>query len=279
MNHSQVNIHAGIGNNGWTPRTTEFSPRHPSIHHWILVLVSVLAFSSCKSPGSIVLNGDFVASGRNAQEVLTEMRRPEVPIEGLSGRARAQYSGPGSSERSTVVFSSDRDRTLMIFRNSLGIEGGKLLVETDSVTFYNRVDQFAQKISAGNHDALFSNGFYAVNLLGVINPIFEERRARRVYENDTSWRIVFDNLDVMVFDKHTGDLLQYELYIMNNFAFSTYLFGNYTEIGGYRLPRNIQITTKDKRSNIFLTVQSYDVNPSVMDFSMDIPSHIRIERY
>lgn len=279
MNHRPVNIDAGNGNNVGTSRTSMTLQRRASLHHWILVLVGVLVFSSCKSPGSIVLNGDFVASGRNAQEVLNEVRRPEIPIEGLSGRARAQYSGPGSSERSTVVFSSDRDRTLMIFRNSLGIEGGKLLVETDSVTFYNRVDQFAQKISAGNYDVLFSNGFYAVNLLGVINPVFEERQARRVHENDSSWRIVFDNQDVMVFDKQTGDLLQYELYIMNNFAFSTYLFGNYTEIGGYRLPRNIQITTKDKRSNIFLTVQSYDVNPPVMDFSMDIPSHIRIERY
>ncbi len=250
-----------------------------SIFRWSMICVTVLLVSSCKSPGSIVLNGDFTASGRNAQEVLNEMRRPEVSIESLSGRARAQYSGPGSSERSSVIFASDRERTIMIFRNSLGIEGGKLLVETDSVTFYNRVDQFAQKISAGNHDALFSNGFYAVNLLSIINPEFETRRARRVYENDTSWRIVFDNQDIMVFDKQTGDLLQYELYIMNNFAFSTYLFGNYTEISGYRLPRNIQITTKDKRSNIFLTVQSYDVNPSVIDFAMDIPSHIRIERY
>jgi hypothetical protein len=50
------------------------------------------------------------------------------------------------------------------------------------------------------------------------------------------------------------------------------------EVAGYRLPRNIQITTKDKRSNIYLSVQSIEVNPALLDMTLNIPSHVRIER-
>ena len=50
------------------------------------------------------------------------------------------------------------------------------------------------------------------------------------------------------------------------------------EVAGYRLPRNIQITTKDKRSNIYLSIQSIEVNPAFLDMTLNIPSHVRIER-
>lgn len=247
------------------------------IHFFGIVLILGMT-GACSAPKNIVLNGEFVPSDRNPADVLRGLRGLETPIEGISGRARAQYSGPGNSERSGVLFSSDRKRTLMVFRNNLGIEGASLLVEPDSVTFYNRIDQFAQKVSNSDHDVLFENGFYAVNLLNVLNPDLQDRSPRRIFESETAWRIVFDDQVTMVFDKQTGDLLQYELYILNNFAFSTYLFGNYVEVAGYRLPRNIQITTKDKRSNIYLSVQSIEVNPAFLDMTLNIPSHVRIER-
>ncbi|HAC14595.1 MAG TPA: hypothetical protein DCE78_01435 [Bacteroidetes bacterium] len=245
---------------------------------FLITAILMVVVGACTSPKNIVLNGEFIPSDRNPADVLRELRGLETPIEGISGRARAQYSGPGSSERSGVIFTSDRDRTLMVFRNNLGIEGGSLLVEPDSVTFYNRIDQFAQRVSNADHDVLFENGFYAVNLLQILNPDLQKRTPRRVFESETAWRITFDDQVSMVFDKETGDLLQYDLYILNNFAFSTYLFGNHMEVAGYRLPRNIQITTKDKRSNIYLSVQSIDVNPAFLDMTLNIPSHVRIER-
>lgn len=244
----------------------------------VCFLLPAMALVSCRTPSPIRINGEFVPSSRNASEVLDQIRSQKVPVEGISGRARAQYSVPGNSERSAVIFTSDRYRTLMVFRNNLGIEGGRLLVEQDSVTFYNRIDQFAQKVSIDDHNTLFDQGFYAVNLLNLLDPDLSQRRPLRIFESDDAWRIYFDDQVVMIFDKATGDLLQYEMRIMNNFAFSTYMFGNFTELGGYRLPRSIQITTNDRRSNIFLQVQSYEINPPVIDTDLDIPGHIRVER-
>jgi len=247
-----------------------------SIRTGIILIWGVFAYSC--APKSIALEGDFVQSSRNASEVLDQIRKPVIPLESITGRARAQYSGPGSSERSGVVFSSDRERTLLIFRNSLGIEGGRLLVEPDSVTLYNRIDQVAQKVSPDNHDVMFENGFYAVNMLNILSPDLQKRVPRRIYENDEAWRITFDDHVSMVFNKDSGDLMQFEFRILSNFAFSTYLFANYIEVDGYRLPRNIQITTNDRRSNIYLIVQSYEVNPPLVDLSLDIPGHVRIDR-
>jgi hypothetical protein len=248
----------------------------PSIKN-ALFLLTVAFLYSC-APKSLTLEGDFVQSSRNASEVLDQIRMPEIAVQSITGRARAQYSGPGSSERSAVSFASDRDRTLLIFRNSLGIEGGRLLVEPDSVTLYNRIEQTAQRVSSDNHDVMFDNGFYAVNMLSILSPDLKNRVPRRIYENDSAWRITFDDHVSMNFSKETGDLLQFEYRILNNFAFSTYLFANFMEVSGYRFPRNIQITTNDRRSNIYLVIQSYEVNPPILELSLNIPGHVRIDR-
>jgi hypothetical protein len=245
---------------------------------WVAMLLVAGVLVSCSSPRELSLNGDFQASSRNGSEVLAELNRPQVLIQGLSGRARAQYSGPGSSERSTVIFESDRVKTLMTFRNNLGIEGGKLYIDADSVTWYNRIDQVAQRVSVKNTDVLTSQGLYAVNLLKLLNPDFKSVRPRRVYENETSWRMDFDDRNTYVFDKNSGDVVQMEQFTLNNFAFSTYIFGSFAEVNGYRLPRNIQVTTKDRRSTIFLSIGSYEVNPARLDFNLDLPSHVRIDR-
>lgn len=244
----------------------------------VLVVLVAVILAACSSPNKLNIEGDFQASSRNGTEILAELNRPQVLIQGLSGRARAQYSGPGSSERSTVIFESDRVKTLMTFRNNLGIEGGKLYIDADSVTWYNRIDQVAQRVSIHHTDVLTDQGLYAVNLLKLLNPDFQSVRPRRVYENETSWRIDFDDRNTYVFDKNAGDIVQMEQFTLNNFAFSTYLFGNFADVNGYRLPRDIQITTKDRRSNIFLSVGSYEVNPARLDFNLDLPSHVRIDR-
>lgn len=243
----------------------------------VFALFAVLLISGCK-PRPIVLDDDFAPSNRNPQEILDLVDSPDIPISGLTGRARAQYSGPGVSDRSTVSFSSDRDRTLLIFRNNLGIEGARLLVEPDSVTLYNRIDQTAQRIGTSKQDVLLDYGFYAVNLLNVLNPDFENRTPRRVLENDTSWQIIFLDNSRMVFDKSSGLLKKIEFQTQSSFDFSSYLFDNHVRIDNYWLPRSIQILSRDKKSSIFLNIQSFEVNPPLPRLTLDIPSHVRIDR-
>lgn len=241
-------------------------------------LIGVLVLSACSSPKSITLDDEFSPTNQNPQEVLDRVNAPVTPIVALSGRARAQYSGPGSSDRSTMAFTSDRERSLFIFRNNLGIEGARLLVEPDSVTLYNRIDQTAQIFGTQNRDIILDYGFYAVNLLGILNPDVVDRAPRRVLENETSWLLIFDDQTRMVFDKSSGHLMRLEFASQSAVDFSTYLFANHTEHRGYWLPRNIQILSTDQKSSIFLNIQSYEIDPAMLNFTLDIPSHVRIDR-
>jgi len=246
---------------------------------YVIAAVAVLLLASC-APKQELLSPDenFEPSSQNATELLARLRPLYTPVVSVSGRGRAQVSGPGTSERSTITFASDRNRTLLTFRNSLGIEGGRLLVEPDSVTFYNRIDQFAQRIGIRDQDIMLENGFYAVNMLSVLDPDIRERRARRAYENPDSWMIVFDDQSRMTFDRTTGNLTRYDMPMMHNLAFSTYLFGNHVRIAGYAMPQNIQILSNDRRTAVTIQVQSYEVNAAISELTLDIPAHIRIIR-
>jgi outer membrane lipoprotein-sorting protein len=125
---------------------------------------------------------------------------------------------------------------------------------------------------------MLENGFYAVNMLSVLDPDIRERRARRAYENPDSWMIVFDDQSRMTFDRTTGNLTRYDMPMMHNLAFSTYLFGNHVRIAGYAMPQNIQILSNDRRTAVTIQVQSYEVNAAISELTLDIPAHIRIIR-
>ncbi|MCC5927265.1 MAG: DUF4292 domain-containing protein [Bacteroidetes bacterium] len=251
---------------------------HISMRYPALILL--IAITACSPRAVSIEEGDevFVPSQRNPTEVLEQIQGQQPPLHTLGGRGRVQLSSPGNTDRSAVLFISDRERTLLTFRNSLGIEAGKLLVEPDSVTLYNRIDQYARRVSTSDQDALLESGFYAVNMLSVLSPDMEERSPRSLHESAESWRFTFDDHTRMFFSRDTGELTRMEFRVMSPVAFSTYLFANRMDEQHYYLPRNIQILSNDRRSNIFITIQSYDINPSNPQFDLNIPSSITIFR-
>jgi hypothetical protein len=244
---------------------------------WLLVVALLLA-SCAPRPVTIETPDGFEPSGTHPRDLLAMMVRQEAPAATLSGRGRVQLSMPGNTERSTIQFASDRNRTLLTFRNSLGIEAGRLLVESDSITFYNRVDQYVQRLSVNDKDLILENGFYAVNLLSVLLPDLGTREPRQAYENADSWRIIFEDRTSMTFSKQTRHLIGIDFYAASPMAFTTYLFANHFDAGGYPVPRNVQILSRDKKSSIFLTIQNIEVNPPTIDLNPQIPADVRVIR-
>jgi hypothetical protein len=243
-----------------------------------LFTVALLLASCAPRPVTIDVPNGFEPSTVHPRDLLEMMVRPEALATTLSGRGRVQLSMPGNTERSTVQFASDRERTLLTFRNSLGIEAGRLLVETDSITFYNRIDQYVQRLSVNDKDLILENGFYAVNLLGVLAPDLRAREPRWAYESPDAWRIVFEDRTSMTFNKNSRNLTSIDFYATNPVAFTTYLFANHFDAGGYPMPRNVQILSQDKKSSIFLTIQSLEINPVSIDLNPQIPADTRIIR-
>jgi hypothetical protein len=245
----------------------------------LLLLTIALVLASCAPrPVTIDVPNGFEPSSVHPRELLQMMIGPEAPATTLSGRGRVQLSIPGNTERSTIQFASDREQSLLVFRNSLGIEAGRLLVEPDSITFYNRIDQYVQRLSVNDKDLILENGFYAVNLLSVLAPDLRTREPRHAYESTDSWRIVFDDRTAMTFSKAGHRLTSIDFYASSPVAFTTYLFANHFDAGGYQMPRNVQILSQDKKSSIFLTILSMEMNPATIDLDPQIPAGIRVIR-
>lgn len=230
-----------------------------------LSLVIGLLLMSC-APKPIVLNeGSFEYSRKSGGEVLTRLFPASAYADGIKGSARIQASSPDFTERGAMEFATDRLRSIATLRNTLGIEGYRILIEPDSTTVYNRIDRIAQRFSTD--EALFS-----IPLLEILNPDFRQKTVQRLYENDTYWYFLFADGSGAIVTKRSGLLKRYDA------LGATFLYEDVRPITGVPMARRIQWLSADKKSNIFLNIQAVDINPSSMDFDLILPAGTRIQR-
>lgn len=228
-------------------------------------LVIGFLLMSC-APKPIVLNeGSFEYSRKSGAEVLTSLFPASAFAEGMKGTARIQASSPDFTERGAMDFATDRTRSIATLRNTLGIEGYRILIEADSVTVYNRIDRIAQRFPTD--EALFS-----FPLLDILNPDFRGKSVQRLYENETYWYFRFADGSGAIVTKRSGLLKRYDA------VGATFLYEDVRPISGVPMARRIQWLSADKKSNIFLNIQAVDINPSSMDFDMVLPAGTRIQR-
>lgn len=145
-----------------------------------LSFVIGLLLMSC-APKPIVLNeGSFDFSRKSGADVLASVFPASAFASGVQGTARIQASSPDFTERGAMDFVTDRTRSLATLRNTLGIEGYRILIEPDSTTVYNRIERVAQRFPT-------DQALFAFPLLEIMNPDFREKTVQRLYENDTYW--------------------------------------------------------------------------------------------
>jgi hypothetical protein len=228
-------------------------------------LVIGLLLMSC-APKPIVLNeGSFDYSRKSGADVLASVFPASAFAVGVQGTARIQASSPDFTERGAMDFVTDRTRSLATLRNTLGIEGYRILIEPDSTTVYNRIDRIAQRFSTA--EALF-----AFPLLEIMNPDFRQKTVQRLYENETYWYFQFSDGSGAVVTKKSGLLKRYDA------VGATFLYEDVRSVRGVPMARRIQWLSADKKSNIFLNIQVVDINPSSMEFELVLPAGIRIQR-
>lgn len=224
-----------------------------------------LLLMSC-APKPIVLNeGSFEASRKSGTDVLASVFPASAFADGIQGTARIQASSPDFTERGAMDFVTDRSRSLAALRNSLGIEGYRILIEPDSTTVFNRIDRIAQRFATD--EALFS-----FPLLEILNPDFRVKTVDRLYENDTFWYFRFSDGSGAIVTKKSGLLKRYDA------LGATFLYEDVRPVRGVPMARRIQWLSADKKSNIFLNIQAVDINPSTMEFDLVLPEGTRIQR-
>ncbi len=253
--------------------------RHNPTATGFLVALLLLAAAACSPPEIMLLEtGTFEPSDIDKHDFYEQYVAGNRSLISLSGRANVQVSEPGNTKRLTVSFQSDRRESLMTLRNNLGIEGGRIYSNPDSVIIYNRLEDIAHKMSHEDATWFYLNGVAAMNLLQLLDPISEPEHIHRIFENDTFYLVETDQGDRHYFEKDQLVLRRTDRKVYQPEAYSTFQFDNFVDIEGFRLPRRLQILSYDEKSNIFLVIRALDINPANLEFDPNIPGDIEIDR-
>jgi|GEM_PF-6228641 len=189
-----------------------------------------------------------------------------------TGTIRFAASAPEGAERGTIRFSADRTRTLLEFRNSLGIDGVRILVEADSITVYNRIDGTAEKSSLYNVRVGAFSGALRVPLLDVLNPDCRHARPVRAFETTSSWRFRMPDDRILVFDRRDRRLARVE------YASLTAAYEETGMVDGFPFARRVTIRTRDGRTSVQLRLQTLQPNPVSFDLDLRLPTGTTIRR-
>lgn len=260
--------------------TTRSGPGPASTRISLLLAASMLAFLAACSVTEPLQVDDmaFVPSEMDAEAFFEEYAAQNVIPQALSGRASVQVSEPGQTDRASVQFRSDRYQSLLLISNNLGIEGGRIHSDPDSVVVYNRIEKVAHKMSHEDAAWFYLNGIGAMNLLSMLYPLTGPHQIEAIYETGEHFLIETTYGDRHILDRERLLLRRTERSTLHPEAYSTFHFENHAELEGHRLPRRIQILSYDEKSNIFLVIRSLEINPSDLEFDPEIPDNIDIIR-
>ncbi len=247
--------------------------------HFIVPLLIMVALSSCAPPEPIMLEtGTFEPSEMDKELFYDRYAETRQNLHSLNGRASVQVSEPGNTERLTVTFRSDRSESLLLIRNNLGMEGGRIYSNPDSVIIYNRLENQVHKMSHDDAAWFYLNGITALNLIRILHPITDPDDITALHENDEFFLVETANGERHYVERAHYRLMRSEREVFQPEAYSTFLFDNHAEINGLQMPGRIQILSSDEKSNIFFVIRSLDVNPATLDFDPEIPDDLDIRR-
>ncbi|MEX0608450.1 MAG: DUF4292 domain-containing protein [Balneolaceae bacterium] len=241
-----------------------------------LIVVST-AFTAC-STSRTISTGEFSDSTIPAEMIVSEIPNYEDKLQTLSGKGRALVSEPGNSERLTIDFEANNELSLLTIKNRIGIEGGQMLVDQDSILIYSKIDKVAQKISIFDGRLTSLNELASINILDLINYKVDAAEVEEVLEDNNSYQLRLVNGAEVFVNKANGQVLQVDQTQYGAAPYSRIMYEGYGEIEGYTLPRKITIFSTDGDSKVAFLIQSLQINPDGLHLSIDIPNDIIIKR-
>ena len=237
-----------------------------------MITVWVSACSTTKVVNDEGLRKSSAAAG----EIVPRIPNYTQELSAVSGKGKALVSEPDHSERVTVYFSSNRSKSLVTVRNNLGIEGGQLLADSDSLLIYNKVDKFARRISITEGNLSRLDHLASVNILDMMNYTFSQDDVLNIYENDQTYLFRLSGGSQVYVDKSDFVIRRVDQPRGSGLPYSRIEYDAYSKINGFRLPRRVTIISSDGKSKVDLLVQSLQVNPGDLNLHIDIPDNITI---
>lgn len=249
------------------------------IKYFLAALIFSFFLSGCSTSGPVVSVDDMNEAAINADSLVSLIPDYSSALTTLSGRGRAIISQPGGSDRVTLEFYSDRNASLLTVRAGVGIEGAEILVDSDSLLVYNKVDDYAEKASLSQSDLSSVGSIASVNMLDLFNFRFSAADVRQVYENDETYGVRLHNAATVKLSKPGGQVLEVtQPSHSEEIAYSRIIYEGYGEIQGFYLPRKITIFSSDETSRATFLVQQLEVNGTLPPLSIELPDDIPIYR-
>ncbi len=243
----------------------------------ITLILFVLIFSACSTPRSVISIEDMEPATISAEELAQKVPNYSESLQSLTGSGRAIISEPGNSERVTLQFQSGREASLITVRTSVGIEGGQILVDSDSLLIYNKVDNYAEKVSLKQSNLTSIGSLASLNMLDLFNFSFDEENVNKIFEDRQYYTAILDD-DAQVTISRSSGLIQNVVQTRSDAAYSRIEYEGYAQIEDFYLPRKITIFSSDGKSRATFLVQRLEVNKSLPPLRIDLPDDIPIYR-
>jgi hypothetical protein len=248
----------------------------PSLKY--LFIGSLFLIISCTSSEKLTTDEELYRVTIPLSEVIDKIPNYSGDLISVKGKGRAIVSEPGNSDRITIDFETDTSLSLLTFKNRIGITGGSMLVDADSILIYNKIDKYAEKVSIQNGRMTNLNELASVNLLDLMNFKIEAEDVERILQSDTEYVLGFYNKGIARINKKDGTVRYVEQSGASGLPYSSLTYESYGIINGYTLPRKITILSADRNSQVVFQIRSLEVNPKNLELKINIPNDIIIER-
>ncbi|MCW9708700.1 DUF4292 domain-containing protein [Fodinibius salsisoli] len=241
----------------------------------LTLLLGCTLFISCSSPQKLSKEG-FRTSSVSAESIVNSLPNYTKELKTVEGKGRAIVSEPNNTDRITLLFSSNRLKSLVTVRNGIGIEGGQLLTDGDTLLVYNKIDNYARKIPVRGGKLTRINKLASLNILNILNYTIDPEEVTNVWENETHFKLMLTTGAQIFVEKAArvvDEVMQPE---DSSLPYSRIQYGAYSNLEQFTLPRKIAIFGTEGKSKIALQLQSLQLNPSLNQLTINLPDDIRI---
>lgn len=247
----------------------------------LLIVILAALLAGCATFRGVDSNGEteLELATITADSLLSQLPNYSDELHTIDGTGRALVSEPGQSDRVIINFQSTRSTSLITIRTGTGIEGGKILVDGDSLLIYNTVDRIAEKVSVTQSNLSSVGSIASLNMLDLFNFVIKPEEIDQIFDDGRSY-ILFLNNEATIKISKTGFFVEEVNQPAGapGRAYRKIEYEGYSDISGFQLPRKITILSSDEQSRAVFLVQRLHVNGKLPPLTIDIPDNVEIRR-
>ncbi|MDZ7772979.1 MAG: DUF4292 domain-containing protein [Balneolaceae bacterium] len=246
--------------------------------HSARTLVGVLALllaAACSSTRELA-DTEFGPTDVTPAQLARALPDYRGSLHAVSGEGRAVVSSEEGTERVTIRFRGNRLRSLLEIRNSLGIEGGRMLSDGDTLLIWNRLDGFARKIPIRPGSLRSIDHLASLNVLQMLNFTVEAAPIRRVLASDELLRADLEGGGKIYAGRSDTLVRRVEQPPSSGLPYSRIDYEAYARTGDYAIPRKITIFSADGNARVVFQIRSLEINPELDSLRIDLPPDIPI---